>query len=325
MAKQAINLALSDIEAKRGRGRFEGRSLLPTRQEELSGAISWRLRNGSFCLFREQRTNSPHLHVEGYETCLVLDGSGRYQHGGRDFPLRAGDLFLADPGAVHEISSHDTGDLLLAFFVIFIERSEGGSLKGGSGREDAILERFLEGHAVLAPSCGDLAGYVELLSREGAASGEGGAYGTDATWRGFAFECLDRLALRKAPAENKSDALPPPLEKALEFIRSNSGRPITASDTAKAAGVSERQLRRIFKESLGSNPHERIADAKVQRSRHLLSMSFSVAEVARAIGESSQAQFCRLFKRRTGMTPKEFQKRHAPRRPGDQLTRPVED
>ncbi len=322
MAKKAINLSLSDMELKRASGSFAGGALLPTRQEDLSGVISWRLRNGNFCLFREQRTNSPHLHKEGFEICLVLEGSGKYLHGGCEHPLRKGDLFLADPGVVHEISSQETGDLLLAFFVVFADKAPERPLPGEARREEGVLRRFLEGHAVLTGGCEDLSGYVKLLSREGVSSSEGGSYGTDMVWRAFAFECLDRLSSKKARVEAESKAPPPTLEKALDFIRANSGRSIGTEDAAKAAGVSGRQLRRIFKEELGCGIHERIAEARIQRSLHLLAMRFPVCEVARAIGESSQAQFCRLFKRRTGMTPKEFQSKHAPRRAGEQLTRP---
>ena len=326
MAKQDINLSLSDTSRERLKRSFQGCALLPTMQEDIGGAHAWRLRNGGFCSFDRQRTNSPHIHTDGYEICLVLDGSGKYLHGDTEYDLGPGDLFLANPGTVHEISSHKTADLLLGFFVFFAaepgaelkELSQGGAAKAA----DDIIGRFLKSHAVIVGGCEDLAGYMRLLSREGVRPSAGGAFGTEMLWRGFAFECLDRLsALKASPGDERKRELPP-LDKAIEFIRANASHPIGVEDLGKAAGLSSRQLRRLFRQELGCEARDMIADARIQRSLHLLSMRFSVNDVAKAIGESSQAQFCRLFKRRVGITPKEYQRTHAPRRASEQSARP---
>lgn len=314
MMESDINLPLSDIKEFS----FQGRELLPTMQEDLSGAYAWRLRNGSVCSFREKRTNSPHSHPDGFETCLVLEGRGEYLHGGEKLPLGPGDLFLANPNVVHEISSHKTGDLLLAFFVFYAQKADFEERQ--PGKAGMLIERFLSGHSVLASGCEDLADYAKLLTRRGRSCSP--ELGVDTLWRAFAFECLERLcAVKTAPEGGRRRELPP-LDKALEYMRENASRPIGAEDLAKAAGLSSRQLRRLVKSEMGCEMRDLIADARIQRSLHLLSMRFSVSEVAKAIGESSQAQFCRLFKRRVGVTPKEYQMTHAPRRSAEQSARP---
>lgn len=313
MPKPDINLPLSDTKAKSSG--FAGRALLQTSQEDIGGSHAWRLQNGSICSFSKQRTNSPHIHRDGYEVCLVLEGSGNYLHGGIEYPLGPGDLFLADPGVTHEISSHKTADLLLAFFVIFIGEPslDDNPKRAASNDADAIIGRFLEGHAVIAGDCGDLADYIRLLTRTGRRQSAGSAFGTEALWRGFAFECLDRLASVKAQADDGRRRALTPLDKAVAYLYANSNRKLGIEEVAKAASLSSRQLRRLFRDNLGCEVRDMVADAKIQRSLHLLSMRFSVNEVAKAIGESNQAQFCRLFKRRVGVTPKEYQLTHAPK------------
>ena len=321
MAKTAINLSISDIRAKKSGAGFNAPCLLPTTQESIDGAYAWNLRSGNFCSFRVQRTNSPHIHLEGHEICLVLEGTGAYRHGAEEYTLEKGDLFLADPGVVHEISSHKTADLLLAFFVFFAKTADAGPelpLK----ETDRIIERFLKGHDVLTGAGEDLTDYIRLLSRQGIRSDEGGAFGTETIWKAFAFECLGRLSSIKIQRSKTGKKDITALERATQFIRSNASHPLTVEELAQAVGLSGRQLRRLFKKELGREARDMIADARIQRSLHLLSMSFSVNEVAHMIVESSQAQFCRLFKRRVGITPKDYQKTHAPRRPAEQFTRP---
>ena len=307
MAKTAINLSISDIRAKKSGAGFNAPCLLPTTQESIDGAYAWNLRSGNFCSFRVQRTNSPHIHLEGHEICLVLEGNGAYRHGAEEYTLEKGDLFLADP--------------LLAFFVFFAKTADAGPelpLK----ETDRIIERFLKGHDVLTGACEDLTDYIRLLSRQGISSDEGGAFGTETIWKAFAFECLGRLSSIKIQRSKTGKKDITALERATQFIRSNASHPLTVEELAQAVGLSGRQLRRLFKKELGREARDMIADARIQRSLHLLSMSFSVNEVAHMIGESSQAQFCRLFKRRVGITPKDYQKTHAPRRPAEQFTRP---
>lgn len=307
------NLPFSDIKGGKIQGAFKGRSLWQARSEDFSGAYAWTIQSGSLCSFAKQRTNFPHVHMDGYEICLVVEGSGQYRHGKEEFPLEPGDLFLADPEVVHEISSHETADLLLAFFKIFIAHGAGPDLAAATPA-DASIDRFLKSHAVLRRACDDMIDYAMLLSRRRHPP-EGGSHESELLWRAFVFECLGRLSLEipdgARPGRSHGSTA---LDKADGFITANSGRPLSVRELANASGLSERQLRRLFKSQFGCGVSERIADARIRRAKHFLGMRFSVRETARMIGESSQAQFCRLFKRRVGVSPKQYQDRYSPRK-----------
>ena len=316
MAGTVKDLSKSDIASRQARKAAPGGNLPHIEFEEFGGTVGWRLSSGNFCLFDRQRTNAPHLHKNAYEICLVLDGSGIYYHGEGEYHLGAGDLFLADPGIVHEITSHDTGDLHLIFFTVFLSplpKDFTSELPGADSlrhAEDKLLCQFLQNHEILCRDCDDLLPFADLLSRS--RSPEKNSRALVLLWRAFALECLERLTGSKS-AEIGGSAYPPALSRAIAHIDNNAFRCISVSELAETACLSERQLRRLFRQHLDCGLSERIRDSKLTRTLHLLSMRFSVGEVARMSGLSSQAQFCRLFKRRFGFSPKEYQARYAPR------------
>src|SRR5258707_15172923 len=65
-----------------------------------------------------------------FEPCIVLSGSGEFEHGSAVFSLREGDLFIANPGVYHEIRSLKTRDLGLYFLAFSIARASRTSRSG---------------------------------------------------------------------------------------------------------------------------------------------------------------------------------------------------
>jgi transcriptional regulator GlxA family with amidase domain len=107
-----------------------------------------------------------------------------------------------------------------------------------------------------------------------------------------------------------------PLHRAVAWIESNAGRPITVADIAAAAAVSERTLSRLFQRHLGRSPLQFLNELRVKRAQMWLQATWrSVHEIAQASGYTEAAAFRRMFKQVAGMTPGEYRRRFTVRTP----------
>lgn len=87
----------------------------------------------------------------------------------------------------------------------------------------------------------------------------------------------------------------------------------TEAPVAKMAALSkmaERTFKRRFAAATGMTPIEYIHHVRLEEAKQLLeSGSASVEAVATEVGYSDQSFFCRLFKRKTGITPSRYRQR----------------
>ncbi|MDE3240692.1 MAG: GlxA family transcriptional regulator [Paracoccaceae bacterium] len=78
-------------------------------------------------------------------------------------------------------------------------------------------------------------------------------------------------------------------------------------DCATQAGVTLRQLQRLFMSHLGVTPRQYLNDLRLEHGRALLAeTNMTVLEVAIACGYLSSAQFAKSFRRKYGVTPRRF-------------------
>ena len=78
-----------------------------------------------------------------------------------------------------------------------------------------------------------------------------------------------------------------------------------------AAGVSLRQLQRLFRERMQTTPKRYLAEAKLLFARRLLLQSnLKIMEIAAAANFSSQSYFCQRYAKHFGLSPSEERKRH---------------
>ena len=94
---------------------------------------------------------------------------------------------------------------------------------------------------------------------------------------------------------------------ALDLIRREACGGLKASDVVKAFGTSERCAEMEFKAATGKRITEEITDVRLERVKELLSRpAQSITPIANLCGWDSDIYLKRLFKRRTGMTMREW-------------------
>lgn len=88
-------------------------------------------------------------------------------------------------------------------------------------------------------------------------------------------------------------------------------RKVSEETVAKTVNLSSNRFRQLFKKETGRSPTEYIMQLRMETARCFLTASFlSVKEVAFKTGWGDVSHFVRYFKKRHGMTPKEFRNLH---------------
>lgn len=99
----------------------------------------------------------------------------------------------------------------------------------------------------------------------------------------------------------------------VSFLREHRNRKMSVAELSEAVGISERDLHRKVREALGTTPHDLMLRMRVQGAAEALARTgTSIEQIAVEHGFCDQSAFTQQFRRRTGMTPREFRKRHQP-------------
>ncbi|MCI2048777.1 MAG: AraC family transcriptional regulator [Lachnospiraceae bacterium] len=256
------------------------------------------------------RTLPCHWHLT-VEFDLMTAGNADYIVDGIPHTLRCGDVILVLPGHMHmakpETPDRRTQAIGMTFDPTMFAASPGtlfyhrffaaaGSAETGAaafsagsaaGRElRACLRRI---HAVSADApCFELQCMEEILHM----------------WR------LSGAAMVQdgmQDGEGKNTARMKELKSMLSFISGHYQEKITVDDLRRSASVSRSSCFRNFRYYTGMNPNEYLNDYRLRRSALLLcSGSAEVTEVAGSCGFVSPSYFSSVFRKKYGMTPREY-------------------
>lgn len=274
--------------------------------EENFGKYSISSKVGFFCNFDlNQISNQPHFH-NCFELYIITSGEGTFNFDKQSYYIKEGDIFIADPNVIHEISVNNVQNLQGINF--FIEIKENERLKPRT-LQDFSIHSFLSGHRVTLRSQKHLLAYLLFID----------AYFTSKRSRGFAIEqalknlileCLDSLSLKSGSLNKLQANTRNTFELALDYIDHNLNNKIVIREVAKELSVSERNLEYLFKKHMNKTIKDYVNEKKMTLAAHHLMKQFSVGDTAMYIGISNTSQFIRLFKKYIGVTPKKYQQLH---------------
>ena len=96
---------------------------------------------------------------------------------------------------------------------------------------------------------------------------------------------------------------------ALRFIRDHACEGIGVNDVLRMVPVSRTVLERRFQKLLGRSPYEEILRLRIERVKELLTTTdLSIAEIARQLGFSGVEYLSALFKKKSGVSPRQFRR-----------------
>lgn len=99
--------------------------------------------------------------------------------------------------------------------------------------------------------------------------------------------------------------------RAIDFIHKNLRKPIKQSEIADDLGVNSSYLSSLFKKETGIGINAYIQEARIEAAKNMLQYSnYDFAIISEYLCFSSHSYFISVFKKHTGMTPKEYRSRY---------------
>ena len=115
-------------------------------------------------------------------------------------------------------------------------------------------------------------------------------------------EVFTESMFHNVPSKN-SDVI----RKAFAFISQNYSHNITLDEVAAHVHLNPAYFSTIFKESSGSSFKEYLNMVRIEESKRLLANTdYSIIDIAVATGFDDQSYFSKVFKKYTGLTPKQY-------------------
>lgn len=97
------------------------------------------------------------------------------------------------------------------------------------------------------------------------------------------------------------------IKRAMLYISKHFNEPLTLEDVAVQVHLHPSYFSTLFKQSTGSSFKEYLNMVRIEESKRLLANTdFSIIDIAIAIGFEDQSYFSKVFKKYTGLTPKQF-------------------
>lgn len=112
------------------------------------------------------------------------------------------------------------------------------------------------------------------------------------------------------PSLARSPTLPPQLRLVLELMESNIEEPLSVEDLARHAGISLRQLDRLFRHHINASPARYYLELRMTRARRLLAQTCDqITSIAIACGFAGTAHFSRCYRDFFGESPSQARKK----------------
>lgn len=97
------------------------------------------------------------------------------------------------------------------------------------------------------------------------------------------------------------------VENAVDYIAANFDKRLKINELADHIGVNRSYLTSTFKKSLGCSPQEYLMNLRIEKAKSLLKKGdIQVNEVAAKVGYGDPLAFSKVFKARTGKSPREY-------------------
>ena len=234
-----------------------------------------------------------------FEVCLVQgENRGGYFAQEREWPVGPGDVVVARPNVPHQIRATDDGGLTLDWVAFNLETAPGTSLPD-------LLQVFVASRRVVSRDADNRLGLTWQVLRKTAAAGAMATVDhVAASLILTAAELLGGGAENFLPGQNPRSTRDSSFRLAVRYIHDNLYLPLRAEHVARHAGVSLRQLTRVFRRNTGKSFYQYLIDLRMEKARTLLrSKTLPIAEVGERVGYPDVHHFTRVFHARVGMPP----------------------
>jgi len=266
-----------------------------------------------------QTTINEHGH-EFVELVYVVRGSGYHIFEGTEYAIRAGDVFIINPGETHayRVESGSRMEIVNCLFMpSFIPDALLRELEITASMDYFYVHPFLKkdvrfNHR-LNLSGSDAAAVQTLLESMIREIGERGP-GHQTIIRLQMVELLVLLSRFYAMLQSSGSPSQPRVSERIMtarriygYLERNYDKKISLDSLAGLFNVSTRQLNRLVREEFGRSIFDLLHEIRIERAKKLLAESDEkIIAVATMVGYDDPSFFNRLFTRHTGCSPREY-------------------
>ena len=274
------------------------------------------------CLHDRDHTPQAHSH-DFVELVYVASGGARHLFEGGAYELRAGDVFIINPGEEHTYAPGD-GQAIEIINCLFQPHLLGGGLL----RELEVTDTL--DYFYIHPFLHREERFNHLLNLEGDEADRAlevlETMMRESMRRQLGYRTLIRLRMvelltllsrqyaasrQVAPAQAMCDRRTA-ARRICGYLERHYRQKITLPSLAGLFHLSVRQLNRIFREEMGVSVVEKIQQIRVDRAKQLLACTDEkIIAVAAMVGYEDPAFFSRLFTREVGLAPGRYRARAA--------------
>lgn len=258
----------------------------------------------------KQNTMDLHDHVF-HELVIITSGKGEHIAGEERYKVRAGDVFLLKPGTPHAYKN--TIDLKLINLLYlpeelslplydladapgyhaFFELEPAMRIRHGFRSKLHVDSKQLEQLEYLAGE----------LEKECSEAKPGCRFRLAAIMMRLIGLLSDFYAVGDAPDREELMRL----GNVISYIERNYTKELTLESLAKRASMSPSTLHRAFTTALGESPINYLISVRLAKAKEMLiSSTLSISEISMRTGFRDSNYFSRIFKKRTGKSPREY-------------------
>lgn len=229
---------------------------------------------------------------------LQCRGTGRYTQGGTTIRLEPGDMVLCTTARPYRIdlTRHET--LVVEFPRALLEERLG-----------CVEERLVARLAGTSPSLRIFHDFLLSLWQQGYREEHHEGWEDEVT---AVFFDLLAMAMRGAAFDQAKRHAPALAQKVTAVVEAGLQDPqFSVTHIARQCGVSVRAVQKVFA-AMGTTPSAFIQERRLVRAgeKLLAYPEATITQIAFDHGFNDSAYFTRLFRRRNGMTPREYRVRH---------------
>ncbi len=223
---------------------------------------------------------------------MTLCGEGRISSAKGDVSAQAGDLYLISPGTTHDYGTARFSEEWEILWVHFHPPTDWLEFLRWPAVSPGISCMHLEDHEEIE------AAFREVIRL---------STSTGPLRPAFGLNALEKLLLLcEASRPGGTGGVDERVKRAIEYIHSHLGEPMSLSDLSRLCHLSESRFAHLFREFTGLPPIQYVLVQRLQRAQTLLSRtSLGIAEIAAEVGMDPFYLSLR-FKRETALSPRQF-------------------
>ncbi|MCQ6561348.1 AraC family transcriptional regulator [Paenibacillus mendelii] len=265
--------------------------------------------SSSFRIFKNQIRNIIDVHChEFYELAFVTSGSGVQKINGVESPIVKGSIFLLTPADFHEIVPDKNAGIQL-YNLIFTSEMLHQQLM-----ELLFSVRHIYTHHFEDEEYERMLWEWERIWDEAQISRVGSQLIVRGAIERVLIDLFRQCSILQSDFENRTarnttDAI---IRSSTIFIQHRFRESISLEQVAKHYNLSPNYFSGCFKQVLGVSFQTYVVNTRLEFAKSLIRVSnLSVTEVCLSSGFNTLAHFERMFKKKFGVTPKEYRATHS--------------